>query len=177
MNSEDGNEHSILIKGLSYAAITIAIVMLGYLYFDDAIEQQRNPNRTPSAQISDQQVNVVLQRNKFGHYVSSGEINGKAVEFFLDTGATDVSIPAVLEKSLGLTRGRAVSVMTANGVVAVYSTILKQVTIGPITLRNVRANINPHMPGKDILLGMSFLGRLDFSQSGNALTLRQYLPQ
>ncbi len=165
-----------MIKGLSYAALTIAVVMLGYLYFDDAIEQQRNPNRSPSTQVSSQQVSVVLQRNKFGHYVSSGEINGKPVEFFLDTGATDVSIPAQLEKQLGLTRGRAVSVMTANGVVSVYSTLLRQVNIGPITLRNVQANINPHMPGQDILLGMSFLGRLDFSQSGNALTLKQYLP-
>lgn len=175
MSSNTDNENSALIKGLSYAAITIAVILLGYLYFDDALEQQRNPNRSPSSQVSDQHVSVVLQRNKFGHYVSSGEINTRAVEFFLDTGATDVSIPAELEKKLGLTRGRKESVMTANGVVAVYSTVLAQVSIGPITLRNVEANINPHMRGEDILLGMSFLGRLDFSQRGNVLTLRQYI--
>lgn len=176
MSSNTGNENSTLIKGLSYAAITIAVIMLGYLYFDDAIEQQRNPNRAPSGQTSDQHVSVVLQRNKFGHYVSSGEINSRTVEFFLDTGATDISIPSGLEKRLGLTRGRKVSVMTANGVVSVYSTLLAKVSIGPITLRDVEANINPHMRGEDILLGMSFLGQLDFSQRGNILTLRQYLP-
>lgn len=175
MSSDTGNENSTLIKGLGYAAITIAVIMLGYLYFDDAIEQQRNPNRAPSGKVSDQNISVVLQRNKFGHYVSSGEINGKVVEFFLDTGATDISIPAKLEKTLGLSRGQKVPVMTANGVVSVYSTLLAQVSIGPITLRNVEANINPHMRGEDILLGMSFLGRLDFSQRGNVLTLRQYL--
>ncbi len=176
MNGDSGNENSALIKGLAYAAITITVIMFGYLYFDDAIEEQRNPNRTPSAQSSEQEISVVLQRNKFGHYVSSGEINGKAVDFFLDTGATDVSIPVQLEERLGLVRGRKVSVMTANGVVSVYSTLLSKVNIGPITLHDVQANINPHMPGEDILLGMSFLGRLDLSQRGRVLTLRQHLP-
>ncbi len=176
MSRDVGDDNSTLIKGLSYGAITITVIMLGYLYFDDAIEQQRNPNRAPSSQVSDQFVSVVLQRNKFGHYVSSGDINGKAVEFFLDTGVTDISIPAELENRLGLKRGRKVSVMTANGIVSVYATRLKQVSIGPVTLRDVEANINPHMPGEDILLGMSFLGRLDFSQRGNTLTLKQYLP-
>jgi aspartyl protease family protein len=41
-------------------------------------------------------------------------------------------------------------------------------------LQQVRASINPNMQGNEVLLGMSFLKHLEFTQRGDSLTLRQY---
>jgi aspartyl protease family protein len=90
----------------------------------------------------------------------------------LDTGATDVSIPAEIAGRVGLERGRVVHYRTANGTVPAWQTQLDEVRLGPLRLGPVDASINPHMQGEAILLGMSFLRHLDFSQQGNTLTLR-----
>jgi len=171
MNEEQ--DQSVFVKGLSYAAGALLVILLGYLYFDDALEKQVNPNASPSSESTAMGTTVVLQRNKFGHYLSSGKIEGQEVLFFLDTGATDVSIPEGVAKKIGLKRGRPISVSTANGVVSVYSTMLQTVELGGIKLHNIEANINPHMSGQNILLGMSFLGELDFTQRGDQLSLHQ----
>jgi len=46
--------------------------------------------------------------------------------------------------------------------------------MGSIKLVNVRASINPYVTGDDVLLGMSFLKYLEFTQKGTQLTIRQY---
>ena len=63
--------------------------------------------------------------------------------------------------------------MTANGVVTIYQTRLNSLTIGEIELYNIDASINPAMNAGAILLGMSALGQIEFSQQGDTLTLRQ----
>ncbi len=94
----------------------------------------------------------------------------------LDTGATTVSVPAAVAHRLGLKRGPPVLSNTANGTITTYLTRLASVSVGDITLHNVKANINPHMGGNEVLLGMSFLKHLEFTQRGDTLTLKQ-LPQ
>jgi len=114
-----------------------------------------------------------LQRNRFNHYVASGLINNTPVVFLLDTGATDVAVPAGLAERLGLKAGVARNAITANGIVQVYDTRIESLQLGSIQLENVRASINPGMSGNEILLGMSALKDLEFSQSGSTLTLKQ----
>ena len=65
---------------------------------------------------------------------------------------------------------------TANGVIETYATRLASVSIGDIGIRDVRASINPYMPGEQILLGMSFLKNLELRQQGDRLTIRQQHP-
>jgi aspartyl protease family protein len=96
------------------------------------------------------------------------------VRFLLDTGATDVNIPAAIASRIGLSRGQAQRAMTANGTITVYRTQLDEVRLGNIALPDVRASINPHMPGDTVLLGMSFMRDLEMIQRDNTLTLRQY---
>ena len=63
---------------------------------------------------------------------------------------------------------------TANGDITVYRTTLDRLRIGPLTLRNVRASINPNMRADDeILLGMSALKHLELITRDGVLTLRQ----
>ena len=142
------------------------------LMFDDQLANQFNPNAKPVSVQSGEIVEVKLKQNRYGHYVTGGSINGQAVIFFLDTGATDVSIPYHLAAQLKLRPGRKVSVNTANGRIEVAQTSIDQLAIGDIQLFNVDANLNPAVQGNEILLGMSALKQLEFSQKGEWLVLR-----
>jgi len=143
------------------------------LFFSEAQEEQRNPNRSPSTLKNAQALEVTLERNRQGHYLVNGTINNRAAEFLLDTGATDVVIPAAMAAEYGLRRGAPSIASTANGNVTVYSTVLDQLKIGDITLYGVRASLNPGMPPSAILLGMSALKQVEFIQRDGTLTLRQ----
>jgi len=154
-------------------AMWILLLGLLTLFFNDVLDKQHNPNQQIASVQSGAQQEIVLQRNKYGHYVASGMINQQPVVFMLDTGATDISIPEKVAKRLGLKRGRPVTYQTANGPAINYATELDSVSLGSITLYNLPASINPNVDHEDVLLGMSFLKHLEFSQKGNSLTLRQ----
>lgn len=140
--------------------------------FSDMLARQANPNQQPESVRIANQTEVRLKQNRAGHYVTTGTINGVPVEFLVDTGATDVAIPAHLQQQLGLQVQGSGLAQTANGVVRVSRTTLDSVTIGDIEIRNVRANLNPGMNDNQILLGMSVLSQLEFTQRGDWLILR-----
>jgi aspartyl protease family protein len=150
------------------------LVLLGLLslFFNRILERQHNPNPQLAGMNQKGRPEVVLKRNKWGHYVASGRINGQAVVFMLDTGATDISVPQEIAERLGLARGRPITYQTANGPAVNYATRLDSVSLGNITLHDLPASINPNTRDMDILLGMSFLKHLEFSQQGDTLTLR-----
>ncbi|HEB85562.1 MAG TPA: TIGR02281 family clan AA aspartic protease [Gammaproteobacteria bacterium] len=152
----------------------VLLVALLIMTFSHILKRQNNPNQELLAQQGTGNAVVRLKRNRYGHYVASGRINGEPVTFMLDTGATDVAVPARLADQLGLQRGRKRLYQTAKGPVTAYTTVLNQVRLGSIKVRDVRASINPDMNNDEVLLGMSFLKQLDFSQRGDTLTLRQY---
>lgn len=141
------------------------------LFFNGFIQERDNPNHA-LLELDTEGGEVVLQRNRAGHYLAPGLINGQPVNFLLDTGATHVSVPAGIAEDLGLTKGRRSQVSTANGVISVYQTELDSVQLGGIRLQRVRASINPHMPDEVVLLGMSFMKHLDMTQRDGVLTLR-----
>jgi len=153
------------------------IVFMGLLvaYFSDLLQDRHNPNRSLDTRMAEGGVReVVLQRNRAGHYVTSGEINGQPVVFMLDTGATGVAIPDHIARQLGIPRGRPVQTQTANGITTSYAARLESVSVGGIELNNVAAGITPGLRTDEVLLGMSFLRYIEFSQRGDTLTLRQY---
>ena len=150
----------------------IAIFGLLYVFFGDLVSDFNNPNQNPETSLTaDGQTQIVLQRNRYGHYVATGNINGQAVEFLLDTGATSISVTKNIAKRLDLNSGSPIPVHTANGTIIVYKTRLDSVSIGDIHLYDIDANINPHMQGESILLGMSFLKHVNFTQSGKELII------
>lgn len=169
-------EHKTFPQRLGNNMIIFAwIVLLGILtwFFSVYLDKQYNPNENVLSYRNTGFNVAVLKRNRYGHYVATGRINGVPVTFMLDTGATMVSIPGALAERLSLQKGPMMQVMTANGAISVYSTKLNEVQLGGIVLTDVRASINPYMTEDEILLGMSFLKQLDFSQQGEQLTLRQ----
>jgi len=174
MRAEDEMRGHKRMGAVMQALAWLALLALGLVFFSDVLDSQYNPNQnlqTRNTQAGARE--VVLQRNKFGHYVASGEINGKPVTFMLDTGATGVAIPEDVAEYLGIERGRTFSTQTANGRAISYAANLETVSVGAIELQNVRAAIAPGLKTEEILLGMSFLKYIEFSQKGNTLTLRQ----
>ena len=113
----------------------VVLIALGVLFFSDLLDKQYNPNQSlQTGYVEGGGREVVLQRNKFGHYVTSGMINGKSVTFILDTGATGVAIPDALASYLGLQRGAAFPTQTSNETSMRYAARRETVSIGPMEL-------------------------------------------
>jgi aspartyl protease family protein len=164
-------QHSAMGKWMLIFAWVAGLALL-VVVFDDQLEAQFNPNRKPISSTLQGVSEVQLKQNRSGHYVSNGLVNNEAVVFLLDTGATHVSVPQRLAKRLNLTAGALYPVQTANGIVQVAQTTIAQLSIGDIRLFNVRASINPADQSDEILLGMSALRQLEFTQKGEWLILR-----
>ncbi|MDX5446111.1 MAG: TIGR02281 family clan AA aspartic protease [Zoogloeaceae bacterium] len=162
-------------RRLGRAMIWLAsLALLGVLWvaFDGYLERSWNPNRNLSVQPG--QTELVLKRNRAGHYVAPGTINGREVVFLLDTGATQVSVPAHLATTLGLAAGAPARVITANGEVTVRTTLIDELGLGPFRVRKVAGHLNPGLRNDEILLGMSVLRQLEFTQRGDTLILRPH---
>ena len=152
------------------------VVVIGLMtaFFSKILDQKRNPNQNVSTHVLEGgQKEVVLQSSRHGHYVATGRINQQKVVFLVDTGASFVSVPEKVANKAGLEKGSPITATTANGNITVYSTILDSISIGEIELTNVKADINPHMKGEEILLGMSFLRNLSVTHEDGTLTIRQ----
>jgi aspartyl protease family protein len=158
-------------QGMMTVGVVLGMVFLTF-FFGGVEENRRNPNSSPSSLIHSESIEVPLKRNRQGHYLLVGQINGEDVEFLLDTGATDVVVPASTARRLGLPYGTRARAMTANGPVTIYQTRIDELHLGKIRLTDIDASINPNMGGA-ILLGMTALGQIEFSQQADTLTLKQ----
>lgn len=117
---------------------------------------------------------LVLSADGQGHFFTPGTINGEGVRFLVDTGATFVSMGAsdARRARVDIAKGTPGQTMTANGVVKVWRVRLSSVKVGNITLHDVDATVHQHdMP--IVLLGMSFLNRMEMRRDGTSLTLTQ----
>ncbi|WP_158772625.1 retropepsin-like aspartic protease family protein [Cobetia sp. L2A1] len=140
-------------------------------WFQGQLEERKHPNAALAGQSLSAQQPLTLTRNRAGHFVAPGEINGEAVTFLLDTGATYVSVSDALAKRLHLTRGREARFTTANGVSHGALTMLEEVSLSGLTKREVRGAIVPGMHDEVVLLGMSFLRCFDITMRGQQMQL------
>ena len=157
-------------------AIFAWLLLLGvlYLFFDEQIAEQLNPNRKLQSSQQQQQVIVTMQANKQGHFVGTLLLNGKPIDFLLDTGATMVAVPEEVAAQTGMKKGLAYETSTANGVTTAYQSKIDELRLGDIVLRDLEASIVPNLDGTEILLGMSALKHLEFSKREHQLQLIQH---
>jgi len=113
---------------------------------------------------------VALKRDRSGHFVARGEINGQPVTFLVDTGATDVAVSEGVARALGLEFGPKTTVMTAAGLSPAWLPRLDRVSVGAVSLDDVRAMITPGL-GSQALLGMSFLKHFEMRAEGDRLEI------
>ncbi len=116
---------------------------------------------------------VTLAADSRGHFSTVGQVNGVALNFLVDTGATLVAISAADARRIGIDyrQGLRGLSQTANGVVPVYRVRLDSVTVGGVTVLGVDAVVLDGA-GLDVaLLGNSFLNRMEMRREGQVLTL------
>ncbi len=114
---------------------------------------------------------VTLERDMSGHYRAEVFINGIKTPALVDTGATGVAISQRLANKLGIQSKTAIRTQTANGDTVTYRARLESVKLGGVEARDVAAMITPSLKG-DILLGMSFLSRMDVRLHQGTMTIR-----
>jgi len=135
----------------------------------------RGQTYSTSAPGADRQ-SVTMSAGAGDHYFVDGQINGGAIRFLVDTGASAVAIPAREADRLGIDyrKGRRGTTQTAGGPTPMHLVRLDSISIGGIELRNIDAIVIEN--GLDVaLLGMSFLSRVDMKQDRRGLTImRRY---
>ena len=119
---------------------------------------------------------VQVWRDTTGMYTTVGSIDGLPVSFLIDTGATQVAMNASQARRLGIdyhVTGNPAEVTTASGVERAWMVTLDSVKVGDLEVRNVSAVVLEGKQPKVTLLGMSYLGRMEISNDGRLMTLRQ----
>ncbi len=154
------SKHTLVI-----VSIWVALASVVY-YLADRIQQ---PN---TIQTLGSDRTVVLKRGLDGHYRAEALINGELVDVLVDTGATGVAISQAVADKLNLKSLTAVRTNTANGATVGYMVRLSSVKLGGVEANNVSAMIAPGLEG-DVLLGMSFLARMDVRLFKGEMMIRQ----
>jgi len=115
---------------------------------------------------------IVLTAGSGGHFTTAGTINGQAVQFLVDTGATSIALSLTEAERIGLNykSGQPAWGSTANGTVALWRVKLGSVRIGDVEIYDVDASVLPAgMPY--VLLGNSFLSRFQMKRDNDQMVL------
>jgi aspartyl protease family protein len=119
---------------------------------------------------------VTLKRGNGGHFWADARVDGRRIEFVVDTGATAIALRESDAARLGLRpseREYTVKVSTANGMTRAAPVVLKQVEVGDIVVRDVRALVQPDSALGVNLLGMTFLSKVRWTHDRGRLVLEQ----
>ena len=108
-----------------------------------------------------------------GFFRGDGSVNGKSINFLIDTGANIVVLNSNEAKRVGLDYKSGVESVakTASGVAPMYLMTVERISIGGLELRNVETGIIEGNFPQYPLLGMSFLGQLKMQQDGKVMTI------
>ncbi len=117
-----------------------------------------------------------IERN--GNMFVSGRVNGIAMQFVVDTGATYVAIPPAIAKRARLDTRNAqkVTLQTANGKILAPLISVSNVEAGGIKQQNILSTVQKLSPdGTTGLLGMSFLSgfRMTIDQDRKMILLEK----
>ena len=115
---------------------------------------------------------VVVTADSRGHFSPAGQINGRSVQFLVDTGATVLTLSEAQAGRIGINyrAGQRIRVKTANGEISGHQLQLNSVSVGGHTTYNVAAVVLPaELPY--VLLGNSFLSRFKLLRDGGQMTL------
>lgn len=119
---------------------------------------------------------VIIPRDVSGAFFTVGSINGRTTDMLVDTGATVVAMSEPEARRLGIAyrlEGKKAGVSTASGETGGYLVMLDRVQVGEIQLSNVQAIVVEGNSPQRVLLGMSFLNRVEMLNQGNMLRLRK----
>jgi aspartyl protease family protein len=125
-----------------------------------------------SSNASGRGTRIVLTESSGGHFMTPGQVNGRAVQFMVDTGATGVAMSMQDAERTGIAykTGQPVQMSTANGTAQGFRLRLNSVRVGDVEVFDVDAVVVPQ-PMPFVLLGNSFLSRFQMKRENNLMTL------
>jgi aspartyl protease family protein len=117
---------------------------------------------------------IVLPADSRGHFMTQGTINGRTVNFMLDTGATSIALSAADAQRIGLdfSKGQLIRMNTANGVAQAYRVRLNSVRVGDVEVYDVDAVVS-QQPMPYVLLGNSFINRFSMRRDADQMVLEK----
>ena len=174
----DGTSPKTVAAGETHQGVTV-ISTSG----DQAVIEQAGKRRTlrvgeapvsmgASAGSSGRGSRIVLTESGGGHFMTPGQINGRAVQFMVDTGATSIAMSAQDAERAGISykNGQPVQMSTANGTAQGFRILLNSVRVADVEVFDVEAVVTPQ-PMPFLLLGNSFLSRFQMKRDNHLMTL------
>jgi aspartyl protease family protein len=162
--------------------VLMAVMLLGTgliaaRYADHVTHGPANAAMAPSANAAPANSRtMVLRANDGGHFAVDARVDGRRIEFMVDTGASQIALRESDAAKLGFhptPRDYTIKISTANGLGRAALVQLGMIEVGDIIVRDLPALISPdEMLGVN-LLGMSFLSRVRFSHERGKLIIEQ----
>ena len=160
------------LGALAIAAVWLAVAGVLYLVFDQ-IEQKRQASLKPYALSSG---DLVIPRQRDGHFHVEGEVNRQPVRFLVDTGASHVSVSQALATQAGLPAGQSITLHTANGPRQGQLVRSVPVRVGNLVLNDTSVAVGlSGLEPQQALLGQAFLRHFDVEIRRDEMVLRQRL--
>jgi aspartyl protease family protein len=158
----------------------VALLIAGVLAVKFVDQSGRAPAAAPvtaaPAQVATNSRSVSLKRADNGHFELEARVDGRRLDFMVDTGASHIALRESDAARLGIRpipRDYTVKVSTANGVRMAAQAELRTVDIGGIVVRDIPAIVLPDEALGANLLGMSFLSRVRWTHERGKLVLEQ----
>ena len=184
MLSVDGSRAKIVKAGDSFKGITLVEANTDHAVVEVAGQREiitlhsgANLSTMLAAKRPNDESRIVqVWADDRGFFRSRGEINGRSLEFLIDTGANLVVLSSDQADRIDLDfrDGLKSSATTASGISPMYMVELEQISFDGLELRNISAGVivgrYPPVP----LLGMSFLEQLDMNRSGSVMKLKKH---
>jgi aspartyl protease family protein len=155
---------------LAIAAVWMAIagaLYWGFEYFEQSREAKLRPYTGGAGEL-------VIPRQRDGHFHVRGEINRQPVTFLVDTGASHVSVSQALAEQAGLPQGAPMTLSTANGTRPGQLVRGVPVRAGDLVLNDASISVGlSGLPTDQALLGQSFLKHFDVEIGRDTMVLRR----
>ena len=142
----------------------------------NAMAMAAKPKPEPAPAVSSNYSTVTLNSDSRGHFQIDARVDGRSIEFLVDTGASSIALRESSAAKLGIhpsAREYSVKMQTANGIGKAARVQLGRVEVGGITVRDVAALVVPDESLSTNLLGMTFLSRVKWSHDRGRLVLEQ----
>lgn len=135
----------------------------------ESTEQEQNNDDSEEQDNDSKNRDIILRKDRQGHFRGTALINGIPMPFLIDTGATETVIPVEFANKAHLPVGNVGSSDTANGTAVTIDTKIKKLTIGKATIKDVEGHVNYSLD--EALIGMNTLKMFKINISGDTMTL------
>lgn len=177
----DGQYHTLAIGQTSPEGVTLVQADSEIATLEiDGKKQQYGLNGTVTTltakEESTELPTIRIFPNAQGLYTITGYINGYPVDFIVDTGASSIAMSSIQAEHMNIhyqRDGTKVNVMTASDTIPAHLINLDKVKVGYIVLQHVEAVVIDGKLPEQVLLGMSFLDKVEMHRKKDLLELRQ----